>query len=140
MESRARWRHVAGEKVRKGIDLVALPRSDKLLFEVFLNSRAFTKTLEPDCYRIYLYNAKSDGECKSQPKVRLPVLRSGYLNRMVHASLRARNAGKSTDEDDPQAQLEPDDLYLFMDAFKHDNKNVFLNAFTSADKSMKKVI
>ena len=91
VESRARWRHVAGEKVRKGVDLVALPRSDKLLYEALLGSRAFTRAIDPATYRIFLYNAKTDGECKTQPKIRLPVLRAAYMHRVVHAALRARN-------------------------------------------------
>ena len=140
VESRARWRHVAGEKVRKGVDLVALPRSDKLLYEALLGSRAFTRAIDPATYRIFLYNAKTDGECKSQPKIRLPVLRAAYMHRVVHAALRARNTQTEGSEDgEPKAQLEDNDLFLFMDAFKHDNKNVFLGSFASADKSMKKV-
>ena len=107
---------------------------DKTLLEQLRSCRAFTRPVaEAGTFHLFLYNSKADGECKTQPTVRLPVLRSGYLARVSHASLRARSGGDVSSED-PEAKLAEDDLYLFMDAFKHDNKNAFINACTSADK------
>ena len=86
---------------RRGIELVALPRSDKTLTEELRSARAFSKPMEPGNFRMLLYNAKTDGECKTQSSVRLPVLRAGYLNRLVKCSLGAR---ASDTDADPEAE------------------------------------
>ena len=62
------------------------------LREMLRGSRAFSKSIEG--YRLTIYNAKMDGECKTQGAIRLPVLRSAYLTRLVHNSLKARGAAQ----------------------------------------------
>ena len=107
VESRNRWFAFAGERVRRGVELVALPRTNKTLIESLRASRTFNKKTEPGTFRIIMYNAKADGECKTQASVRLPVLRAGYLTRVVHAALQSR-APAAEGEEQPAVLAEED--------------------------------
>ena len=103
---------IATSACRRGIELVALPRSDKTLTEELRNARAFSKPMEPGNFRMLLYNAKTDGECKTQSSVRLPVLRAAYLNRLVKCSLGARASDTDADPEGDALLADEDKCYL----------------------------
>jgi len=111
------------------------PRSDGELGEAIQNSMVFSTPLKHEKNKnLHLYNAKCDGECKTQPIARLPVLRSAFMSRCVKTTLIARSGGCAPEE----AEIQDGSLYFFLDAFKPDNANVFVNTFAMDDRRLQK--
>ena len=78
-----------------------------------------------------------DGECKTQPSLRYPILRQGYMARTVKAALLARTSPES-EGDTTTVHITDQSMYLFMDCYKHDNTNVVAKCFVLDDRRLPK--
>ena len=121
-EARARWWGFANDLIRKFVEIVPVPRGDTELRTRMEHSTAFkTAQKHEKCFDLHIYNSKMDGECKTQPVLRMPVLRANHLHRCIKASLLARTPG-STEED---VEIPEKSIFMFLDGYRHDYANVF---------------
>ena len=136
VEAQSRWWGFAGDLIRKFVELAPVPRSDTELRECMEGSIVYKTDIKDEKrFDLHIYNSKMDGECKTQPVLRMPVLRSNHLQRCIKASLLARTHG-STEED---VEIPEKSMFMFLDGYKHDNANVFNNGFTIGDRRLQKV-
>ena len=136
VEAQSRWWGFAGDLVRKFVELAPAPRSDTELRACMEGTVVYKTGMKDEKrFNLHIYNAKMDGECKTQPVLRMPVLRSNHLQRCIKASLLVRTHG-STEED---VDVPEKSMFMFLDGYKHDNANVFNNSFNIGDRRLQKV-
>ena len=123
--------------MRKRLEIIPMPRSTDILTTMLAQTMPWTKEIGEGTWRLHIYNGKMDGECKTQPSLRYTVLRQGYMQQVIQATTQARCS--TYDKDDPESvELDTHSIYMFLDAFKHDNASTFVNCFSAGEKKMKK--
>ncbi len=89
-------------------------------------------------HHLHVYNAKTEGECKTQPHLRLPVNRPQFMAMVHAAALKARCPEWSTESGEDVVELTDGCLYFFLDAFKHDNQTTWEKCLAMEDRKLKK--
>ena len=138
-EAKQRWLTFAEDIVTKNVELIPMQISDSVLRDMLRHTTPFTKARsEEHEFHLHIYNAKMDGECKTQPSIRMPVLRAQYMQRVIKSSLEARCKNFNEANDPEDVDLGEDAMYLFLDAFKPDNAGIFEKCFASGDRRIPK--
>ncbi len=89
-------------------------------------------------HHLHIYNAKTEGECKTQPHIRLPVNRQQYMAMVHAAALKARSTEWTSESGEDVVELTEGCLYFFLDAYKHENQTVWEKCFAMEDRKLKK--
>ena len=91
-EVKLRWRQAAKEKVKTYVELQVRPTnsSQDMMREMIVQSMALKTKADAGQFHLHVYDAKTEGESKTQPMLRMPVNRPGYMISAVGAAFRAR--------------------------------------------------
>jgi len=137
-EAKNRWRDFSDKLCDKFVKFVTICNSDAKMVAELRDSPSFsTPELAKHENHLHLYNGKTEGECKTQPHLRYPVNRQAYMARALKWCMKLR-CPDLTDGDDDSLHLTGQNLYMFMDSFKHDNQIIYSNCFQSGERKMKK--
>ena len=136
-EVKLRWRQAAKEKVKTYVQLQVRPTnsSQDMMREMMVQSTALKTQADAGQFHLHVYDAKTEGESKTQPMLRMPVNRPAYMISAVGAAFRARCPDYV---DDDGVYLTEDSLYMFFDAYKHDLQASFEKCFNIPDKKIQK--
>lgn len=134
-DAKTRWMIFSSDLVRKYVEYIPIPRTDAAFRTALEASTVFKTTLKHEkCHNLHLYNAKMDGECKTQPVLRLPLLRTSHMQRCIKSSLLARTPDSTPDD----VEIPEASIFLFADGHKSDNAGIFANSFNIDDRRLVK--
>ena len=134
-ELKLRWLQAAKEKVNLYVELQVRPAnsSQDMMRDTLVQSTVMKTRAGEGQFHLHLYDAKTEGESKTQPMLRMPVNRPGYMAAALGAAFRARCPDYV---DDDGIHLTDDSLYMFFDGFKHDLHLSFEKIFTVPEKKI----
>ena len=137
-ESYDRWQAVVHNKISNSVELVIRPANGSMdaMTNMFKNSKTFRQEVPEGHHHLHIYDGKTEGESKTQPAQRMPTNRPAYMAAVVGAAVRARCPDFMASDDQDALKLEKQCLYMFFDAFKHDNIAVFEKCFNLPDRKM----
>ena len=141
-EALARWKAMARDKVRQRVELLIRPPncSADVMSKLLWQSTTYKMPMPEGHSHLHVYDSKTEGESKHRPHVRYPQNRPAYMMSATRSCLRARcGEGQVEVEDEDSLCITDESIYIFFDAFKHDNGNVFEKAFNLTSKRMPRV-
>ena len=136
-DAKARWKAYAGRLVRMRVQLVVAPASEKRFIDVLRDAGVHSVTCPSGEYQGFIYNSKVEGETKTQPATRLPTHRIAYMQKAISSCLRAAS-GPAADENTDQVALGSNNMFFFLDGFRHGTATGYLNSFTIDDRKLEK--
>ena len=131
-EAYDRWLAVADNKISSCVELIVRPANGSMdtMTTLMINSKTFRHEAPEGQHHLHIYDGKTEGESKTQPALRVPNNRPAYMAAAVGAALRARCKQFHASQQDTDAlKIEQRSLFMFFDAFKHDNLSVFDKCF-----------
>ncbi|CAK0873924.1 unnamed protein product [Prorocentrum cordatum] len=137
-EAKARWWQHANQLVSTFVRTAAPGPNEAAVISAVKETPACKAVDAANSDRVVIiYNSKQEGQCKTQPHIRMPVHRQHYMARRVQSLLKIMTDG-DWGADPDLISIHPKAIYLFLDAFKNDNVEGFNKCFSTGDSRLQR--
>ena len=140
LEAQSRWYKHSENLVDTFVRIIAPGPNEQTMIQELKPTPAIQAAEHTSNEKVLVvYNSKQEGQNKTQPHLRMPPNRAHYIARVVQSTLKA--TCPLDYERDPDALTFHEKLvFLYIDAYKPDNQDVFAKTFVSGDKKLDKVV